>query len=82
MLPATHVFIWLKMVVLSKASVPFSCYEVGHTWIPFCTSAASGIGISCFEEGFKIYSSVYLVWVLKSGCKFSGKIQTWKSNDL
>lgn len=49
------------MVVFSKECSPFSCYEVGHTWTPFCPSAAAGVGLSCFEEGIKIYSSVYLV---------------------
>lgn len=52
-----------EMGALSKGVVPFSCYEVGHTWTPFCPSAAAGVGISCFEEGLKIYSSVYLVGI-------------------
>lgn len=51
------------MVAFSKTS-PFSCYEVGHTWNPHCHSAAAGVGITCFEEGLKIYSSVYLVCIL------------------
>jgi hypothetical protein len=51
------------MVAFSKHDLPFSCYEVGHTWTPFCPSASSGVGLSCFEEGLKIYSSVYLVCI-------------------
>ncbi len=51
------------MVAFSKQYLPFSCYEVGHTWTPFCPSASSGVGLSCFEEGLKIYSSVYLVFI-------------------
>ncbi|XP_057373857.1 transmembrane protein 135-like [Daphnia carinata] len=55
------------MAVFSKEYSPFSCYEVGHTWTPFCPSAAAGVGLSCFEEGIKIYSSVYLLSALLSG---------------
>ncbi|XP_046440103.1 transmembrane protein 135-like [Daphnia pulex] len=55
------------MVAFSKHYLPFSCYEVGHTWTPFCPSASSGVGLSCFEEGLKIYSSVYLLSALLSG---------------
>ena len=49
------------MSVFSKPSLPYSCYEVGHTWTPFCTNAAAGVGLSSFEEGLKIYSSLYIV---------------------
>lgn len=57
-----------KMVAFSKpASLPFSCYEVGHTWTPYCSNAASDVALACFEEGLKIYSSVYILSSLLSG---------------
>jgi len=58
------------MVAFSKpASLPFSCYEVGHTWTPYCSNAAADVALACFEEGLKIYSSVYILSSL-----FSGKV--------
>jgi len=56
------------MVAFSKpAAVHFSCYEVGHTWTPYCSSAATDTFLACFEEGLKIYSSVYLLSLVLSG---------------
>jgi len=56
------------MVAFSKpAAVHFSCYEVGHTWTPYCSSAATDTFLACFEEGLKIYSSVYLLSLALSG---------------
>ena len=45
----------------SFSKLPFSCYDVGHTWTPFCRNAAIDIGFSCFQEGLKIYASIYTV---------------------
>ena len=41
--------------------IPYSCYELGHTWNPSCSASAVGVGLSSFEEALKIYSSVYIV---------------------
>ena len=48
------------MALLSKL-LPYSCYDLGHTWTPICNKAAMDIGLSCFEEGLKIYASIYTV---------------------
>jgi hypothetical protein len=45
--------------------IPYSCYELGHTWNPSCSASAVGVGLSSFEEALKIYSSVYFVSILK-----------------
>lgn len=42
-------------------TVPFNCYEIGHTWTPSCTQASCDLGFSSFKEGFKIYATCYLV---------------------
>ncbi|KAG8190011.1 hypothetical protein JTE90_000110 [Oedothorax gibbosus] len=52
------------MAVLSKLrelSLPYNCYEVGHTWDPECYSAALSVGVSCMIEGMKIYAPLYLI---------------------
>jgi len=47
--------------VSKLATVPFNCYELGHTWTPHCSQAAKDLGWSTFKEGFKIYTSCYIV---------------------
>ncbi|GFU22360.1 transmembrane protein 135 [Nephila pilipes] len=52
------------MAVLSKLrelSLPYNCYEVGHTWDPECYTAALSVGACCLFEGMKIYAPLYLV---------------------
>lgn len=52
------------MAVLSKLrelSLPYNCYEVGHTWTPECNEAALSVGFYCLVEGMKIYAPLYLV---------------------
>ncbi|GFV37523.1 transmembrane protein 135 [Trichonephila clavipes] len=52
------------MAVLSKLrelSLPYNCYEVGHTWDPECYTAALSVGACCLLEGMKIYAPLYLV---------------------
>ena len=44
--------------------IPYSCYELGHTWNPSCSASAVEVGLSSFEEALKIYSSVYIVGIL------------------
>ena len=43
--------------------IPYSCYELGHTWNPSCSASAVEVGLSSFEEALKIYSSVYMVGI-------------------
>ncbi|XP_067141054.1 transmembrane protein 135-like [Centruroides vittatus] len=50
------------MAVLStlrEMSLPYNCYEVGHTWSPFCTDAALKIAFDCMRESLKMYTSLY-----------------------
>ena len=41
--------------------VPYSCYELGHTWNPSCSASGLEVGLNSFEEALKIYASVYCV---------------------
>ena len=41
--------------------VSYNCYELGHTWNPSCTQSSLEVGLTCFEEALKIYTSVYTV---------------------
>lgn len=34
--------------------------KVGHTWTPYCSSAAAGIGWCTFSEAIKMYSALYV----------------------
>ncbi|XP_069126642.1 transmembrane protein 135-like isoform X2 [Argopecten irradians] len=50
------------MVVFGKpTSVPYTCYELGHTWTPSCTKASLGVCLDVFKEAVKIYGSLYLI---------------------
>ncbi|KFM60938.1 Transmembrane protein 135, partial [Stegodyphus mimosarum] len=52
------------MAVLSKLrelSLPYNCYEVGHTWTPDCYEAALSVGLCCLLEGMKLYAPLYLI---------------------
>lgn len=55
-------FAFRNMAVLStlrELSLPYNCYEVGHTWSPFCSEAALKIAFDCLKESLKIYTSLY-----------------------
>lgn len=41
--------------------VPYTCYDLGHTWNPSCTESTVEVGLTCFREALKIYSSVYVL---------------------
>ncbi|XP_060067446.1 transmembrane protein 135-like [Ylistrum balloti] len=61
------------MVVFGKpTSVPYSCYELGHTWTPSCTKASLGVSLDVLKEALKIYGSLYLIAgiVKKRGKKY------------
>ncbi|XP_053209282.1 transmembrane protein 135-like [Panonychus citri] len=49
-----------KLLPFPDMVLQFNCYEVGHTWTPFCSRAALDIGGSVFFEGLKMYTGVYL----------------------
>lgn len=50
------------MAIFSKPlKLPYSCYDVGHTWCPSCTEAALQVGVGSFYESLKIYGLVYFV---------------------
>ncbi|XP_076373985.1 LOW QUALITY PROTEIN: transmembrane protein 135-like [Tachypleus tridentatus] len=50
-----------KISYLRELSLPFNCYETGHTWTPSCTDAALTVGATTFREALKIYGSLYVV---------------------
>lgn len=58
-----------NMAALSK-SIPHSCYEIGHTWSPSCTSSTLQVTAGALEVSFKIYAPLYLVSVMTLKCSF------------
>uniref|UniRef100_A0A671P427 Transmembrane protein 135 n=1 Tax=Sinocyclocheilus anshuiensis TaxID=1608454 RepID=A0A671P427_9TELE len=48
------------MAALSK-SIPHSCYELGHTWSPSCTTSTLQVTAGALEVSFKIYAPLYLI---------------------
>ncbi|XP_029642891.1 transmembrane protein 135-like [Octopus sinensis] len=49
------------MANLSKPlGIKYSCYEVGHTWNPYCLHATKDIAKHGFKEALKIYTLVYV----------------------
>ncbi|KAF8774588.1 Transmembrane protein 135 like protein [Argiope bruennichi] len=61
------------MAVLSKfteISIPYNCYETGHTWHPDCNAAALITGAGVFRESLKIYFPLYVISLFLRG-KFS-----------
>ncbi|KAK8773169.1 hypothetical protein V5799_012296, partial [Amblyomma americanum] len=53
------------MSVLSKYAelldyqLPYNCYEIGHTWTPYCAEASVYVGLHAFKESLKIYLPLY-----------------------
>ncbi|ESO99145.1 hypothetical protein LOTGIDRAFT_142073 [Lottia gigantea] len=45
-------------------TLDYTCYELGHTWDPYCTTAALNVGKTVFREALKMYGSLYLVAAL------------------
>ncbi|CAH1798581.1 unnamed protein product [Owenia fusiformis] len=41
-----------------------SCYELGHTWTPYCSSAVKEVAVHGFLEAFKIYAPLYVLTAL------------------
>lgn len=62
-------------------SFPYNCYEVGHGWTPYCTSAACDVGVSAFVNSLPLYSSLYLFTQLGLQRKYSVEafVETIKS---
>lgn len=48
------------------ASFPYNCYEIGHTWTPYCSQAWLGIWYDVFVRALKLYGLLYLVGQLLS----------------
>lgn len=53
--------------------LPYSCYELGHTWNHSCSTVSFEIGIIGFIESLKIYGVVYLLTGLVNARKISLK---------
>ncbi|XP_071954696.1 transmembrane protein 135-like isoform X2 [Antedon mediterranea] len=45
--------------VFSKLWVKHSCYELGHTWTPYCSQAALDVGSIAFKQSLQIYLVFY-----------------------
>ncbi|KAH7937090.1 hypothetical protein HPB49_007847 [Dermacentor silvarum] len=43
------------------ASVPYNCYEIGHTWTPHCSQAWFDVWYNTFTRAVKLYGVLYLV---------------------
>lgn len=43
------------------ASVPYNCYEIGHTWTPHCGKACFDVWYNTFTRAVKLYGVLYLV---------------------
>ncbi|XP_070605699.1 transmembrane protein 135 [Erythrolamprus reginae] len=57
------------MAALSK-SIPYSCYEIGHTWHPQCGRAFLDITQGAFGESLRIYGTLYLIAAILRKRKF------------
>lgn len=43
------------------ASVPYNCYEIGHTWTPHCSQAWLDVWYNTFTRALRLYGVLYLV---------------------
>lgn len=48
------------------ASVPYNCYEIGHTWTPHCSRAWFDVWYNTFTRAVKLYGVLYLAGQLVS----------------
>ncbi|KAK8760633.1 hypothetical protein V5799_028100 [Amblyomma americanum] len=66
------------MSVLSKYAelldyqLPYNCYEIGHTWTPYCAEASVYVGLHAFKESLKIYLPLYAASLVYSR-RYDGK---------
>ena len=51
----------LSKLLLLDYTMSFNCYELGHTWTPFCSRAALDMGSATFLEAAKMYTALYTV---------------------
>lgn len=61
----------LSKLLMADSSLPYNCYELGHTFTPFCTESSLIISSSVLRESLKMYSLLYflthLIFVRKFG---------------
>ncbi|RWS23256.1 transmembrane protein 135-like protein [Leptotrombidium deliense] len=50
----------ISKILMSEYSMPYNCYELGHTWTPYCSRACLDVGYFVFKESFKMYAGLYL----------------------
>ncbi|KAH9383327.1 hypothetical protein HPB48_024447 [Haemaphysalis longicornis] len=43
------------------ASMPYNCYEIGHTWTPHCSQAWLDVWYNTFTRALRLYGLLYLV---------------------
>lgn len=46
---------------IDSSNVPFTCYEMAHSWSESCLYSAAYLFFGCFKEGINIYGLLYLV---------------------
>ncbi|UXI22912.1 DEAD/DEAH box helicase [Sarcoptes scabiei] len=51
--------IWSKLL-MTEWNLPYNCYELGHTWTPYCSEAALEMGLIVFQQSLKLYAPLYL----------------------
>jgi hypothetical protein len=50
----------LSKLLLPEWSFPYNCYEIGHTWTPYCSEAAFDVALIVFRQSLKLYTPLYL----------------------
>ncbi|XP_075552161.1 transmembrane protein 135-like [Dermacentor variabilis] len=51
--------VFSKYAQLLDYHLPYNCYEIGHTWTPYCAEASVYVGLHAFKESLKIYLPLY-----------------------
>ncbi|KAH7947834.1 hypothetical protein HPB52_016162 [Rhipicephalus sanguineus] len=58
--------VFSKYAQLLDYHLPYNCYEIGHTWTPYCIDASVYVGLHAFRESLKIYLPLYAASLLYS----------------
>lgn len=61
----------LSKLITSHNTLPYNCYELGHTWTPNCSEAALDMASIVGQEAFSMYALLYLATQLLIQRKFT-----------